>query len=335
MTTWPSARVKPAVSDLGPADHAWSGESPLMRQLWTVAARVAAVDSTVLITGESGVGKERLARVLHDQSPRARGPFVAVNCGACADTLLESELFGHVRGAFTGAIQDRLGVFEAAQGGTLFLDEVGDISPPMQVKLLRVVQERELRRVGETRVRPVDVRLIAATHRDLRQEVAHKRFRQDLYYRLHVIDLVIPPLRERPEDLRALAAELLARTAARLQRPIRGYAPRAFEQILRYPWPGNVRELEHAIERACVLAAGPHIDLEDLPDVVRGGLAPADPVEVRSLRQVGREHQRAHVLDTLARYDGNRRRAAQALRISASTLKRRLRACRNLRDGRP
>ena len=138
---------------------------------------------------------------------------MAVNCGACADTLLESELFGHARGAFTGAVQDRLGVFEAAQGGTLLLDEIGDISPAMQVKLLRVVQERELRRVGETKVRPVDVRLIAATHRDLRQEVAHKRFRQDLYYRLHVIDLVIPPLRERPEDLRALAAELLARTA--------------------------------------------------------------------------------------------------------------------------
>ena len=252
--------MKPAVSDVEPADHAWSGESPLMRRLWALAARVAAVDSTVLITGESGVGKERLARLLHDRSPRARGPFVGVNCGACADTLLESELFGHARGAFTGAIQDRLGVFEAAQGGTLFLDEIGDISPAMQVKLLRVVQERELRRVGETRVRPVDVRLIAATHRDLRQEVAHKRFRQDLYYRLHVIDLVIPPLRERPEDLRALAAEFLARTAARLQRPIRGYAPRAFEQILRYPWPGNVRELEHAIERACVLAAGPHID---------------------------------------------------------------------------
>jgi transcriptional regulator with PAS, ATPase and Fis domain len=334
MTTWPSATVQPAVSDVEPADHSWGGESPLMRQLWAVAARVAAVDSTVLITGESGVGKERLARALHNQSPRAQRPFVAVNCGACADTLLESELFGHARGAFTGAVQDRLGVFEAAQGGTLLLDEVGDISPAMQVKLLRVVQERELRRVGETRVRPVDVRLIAATHRDLRQEVAHKRFREDLYYRLHVIDLVIPPLRERPEDLRALAAEFLGRTAARLHRPIHGYAPQALEQILRYPWPGNVRELEHAIERACVLATGPHIDLEDLPDLVRGELAPVAPIGVRPLRQVGREHQRAHVLDTLARHDGNRRRTAQALRISASTLKRRLRACRSLRDGR-
>jgi transcriptional regulator with PAS, ATPase and Fis domain len=325
MMTWPSATTKSAASNVEPATHAWTCESPQMDQLWATAARVAAVDATVLITGETGVGKERLARALHDQSHRAAGPFVAINCGACADTLLESELFGHARGAFTGAVQDRLGVFEAAHGGTVLLDEVGDMSPAMQVKLLRVVQEREVRRLGETRVRPIDVRLIAATHRDLQQEVAHQRFRQDLYYRLHVIDLVIPPLRERPEDLRALAAELLARTAARLQRPIRAYTPRALEQILRYPWPGNVRELEHAIERACVLADGPDIELEDLPDVVRGGPEATGLVEMRSLPEVAREQHRARVLDTLARYDGDRRRTAQALRISMSTLKRRLR----------
>jgi len=323
MITWPSATATSA--NVEPATHVWTGESPQMRQLKATAARVAAVDATVLITGETGVGKERLARAVHEASCRARGPFLAVNCGACADTLLESELFGHARGAFTGAVQDRLGVFEAAQGGTLLLDEVGDMSPTMQVKLLRIVQEREVRRVGETRARPIDVRLIAATHRDLQQEVAHHRFRLDLYYRLHVIELVIPPLRERPEDLRALAAELLGRTAARLQRPIRGYAPDAFEQILRYSWPGNVRELEHAIERACVLTDGSQIELEDLPGLVRGGSEAARCVEVRPLREVVREQHRALVLDTLARYDGDRRRTAQTLRISLSTLKRRLR----------
>src|SRR2546427_6228023 len=179
--------------------------SPAMRRLMTMAARVAPLDSTVLITGESGVGKERLARWLHDASHRAGRRFVAVNCGAFADALLESELFGHVRGAFTGAVHDRLGVFETAEGGTLFLDEIGDVSPAMQLKLLRVIQEREVTRLGETKARPVDVRLIAATNRDLRDEVAHQRFRRDLYYRLMVIDLQVPPLRERPEELLVLA----------------------------------------------------------------------------------------------------------------------------------
>jgi DNA-binding NtrC family response regulator len=317
-----------------PRDRAWIGESPQMRRVFALAARIAEVDSTVLITGESGVGKERVARFLHDRSPRAHRPFVGVNCGACADALLDSELFGHARGAFTGAIQDRLGVFEAAQGGTLFLDEIGDISPAMQVKLLRVVQERELRRVGEVTVRRVDVRLIAATNRDLLQEVAQKRFRQDLYYRLHVIDLAIPPLRERREDLQALAGEFLMRAASRLHRPILGYAPRALEHILHYSWPGNVRELEHAIERACVLAAGLRIEVEDLPDLLRGGPNPAEPLEVRPLQLVVREHQRAHILETLERYGGDRSRTARALGISPSTLKRKLRVCPNSLDGR-
>jgi two-component system, NtrC family, response regulator HydG len=303
----------------------WCTESPVMRRLLAFATRVAPVDSTVLITGESGVGKERVARFLHDRSRRAGGPFVGINCGAYADALLESELFGHARGAFTGAVQDRHGVFEAAQGGTLFLDEIGDTSPAMQVKLLRVVQERQLRRLGETKLRPVDVRVIAATHRDLQQAVAQRQFRQDLYYRLHVIELGIPPLRERPEDLRTLARELLARAAMRLQRPIVGYTTRALERVLCHTWPGNVRELEHAIERACVLATGPCIDIEDLPDAVRSGLPP-DPIQARPLREVTREHQRAYAFEILRRCDGDRRRAAEALRISATTLKRRLRA---------
>jgi two-component system, NtrC family, response regulator HydG len=299
---------------------------PHIRRIFEVAARVAQFDSTVLITGESGVGKERLARFLHDQSSRRRGPFVAINCGACAETLLDSELFGHARGAFTGAVQDRMGMFEAAEGGTLFLDEIGDISPAMQLKLLRVVQERELRRVGEIRARRLDVRLIAATNRDLQNEVAAQRFRHDLYYRLHVIDLVIPPLRERPEDIRALAHECLVWTAARLRRErIVGFAPDALARLLTYPWPGNVRELEHAIERACIFATGSEIQIDDLPDAVRNWGMETPTGGRGVLQQTVQGFQRAHVLTVLEHNHGDRRLAARALGISLSTLKRRLR----------
>jgi len=296
-------------------------QSPAMQRVMALAARVAPLDSTVLITGESGVGKERLARWLHHASPRARGPFVAVNCGAFADTLLESELFGHARGAFTGAVQDRLGVFEAAQGGTLFLDEIGEVSPAMQVKLLRVIQEREVTRLGETKARPVDVRLIAATNRDLLDEVAHQRYRRDLYYRLRVIDLHVPPLRERPEELLGLVRDLLAQTATRLGRPVVGYTPRALDRLLDYPWPGNIRELEHALERACAVATGPEIDVEDLPDAVRGVDASARRPDERLLA----DRERAYIQAVLDRHSGNRRRAAEELGLSLSTLKRRLR----------
>jgi two-component system, NtrC family, response regulator HydG len=282
---------------------------------------VAPLDSTVLITGESGVGKERLARWLHGASPRAQRPFVAVNCGALADTLLESELFGHVRGAFTGAVSDRLGVFETAHGSTLFLDEIGEVSPAMQVKLLRVIQEREVMRLGETKARPVDVRLIAATNRDLLDQVARQRFREDLYYRLRVIDLHVPPLRERPEELRALARDLLARTAARLHRRIVGYTPRALDRVLAYLWPGNIRELQHAIERACAVATGPQIDVEDLPDAVRGRHA----VDREPARRPLKDREVAYIRDVVERHHGDRRRAAEELGISISTLNRRLR----------
>jgi len=292
-----------------------------MRQLMTLAARVAPLDSTVLITGESGVGKERLARWLHQASPRAQRSFVAVNCGALADTLLESELFGHARGAFTGAVRDRCGVFEASSGGTLFLDEIGDVSPAMQVKLLRVIQEREVIRLGETKVRPVDVRLIAATNRDLLEEVAHQRFRRDLYYRLRVIDLHVPPLRERPDEIVALARDLLAEIAARLRRPIVGYRPAALARLLEYHWPGNIRELAHAIERACAVATGLEIDVEDLPAAVRGSSPAERPLHPKPL--VDRE--RAYIRAVIDRHHGDRRRAAKELGISLSTLKRRLR----------
>jgi transcriptional regulator with PAS, ATPase and Fis domain len=296
-------------------------QSPSMRRLMDVAARIARADSSVLITGESGVGKERLARWLHDASPRASLRFVAVNCGAVAETLLDSELFGHVRGAFTGAQQDRRGLFEEADGGTLFLDEIGDVPAPMQVKLLRVLEEREIRRVGDTKTRPINVRVIAATHRDLKQEVAQRRFREDLYYRLHVIDLHIPPLRERPEDLESLAQAFLARTATRLRRPSLTYAPAAWDRLLHYAWPGNIRELAHAIEHACTVAAESRIELEDLPNDVRYALAvPASAIE-RPFRHLQREHAKA----VIARHGGRRREAAKELGISLSTLYRILR----------
>jgi two-component system response regulator HydG len=309
--------------DLPKADRSLESATPMQRLL-TVVARVAPLDVTVLITGETGVGKERLARRLHEASRRASGPFVAVNCGAFADSLLESELFGHVRGAFTGAIQDRRGVFEAADGGTLFLDEIGEVSTAMQVRLLRVLQELEVRRVGETRSRRVNVRVIAATNRDLLSEVEGRRFRGDLYYRLRVIDLHVPPLRERPEELRSLAGDLLARTAARLCRPVVGYTPAAFERVLDYPWPGNIRELEHAIERACALAVGRLIDVDDLPEAVRGREAGSVEND-RSLAS----REAAHIRAVLERHHGHRPSAAAELGISLSTLKRRLRHARS------
>jgi transcriptional regulator with PAS, ATPase and Fis domain len=296
----------------------FGAHSPKMRALMDLAARAAPVDDTVLITGESGVGKEWLARWLHDASPRARGCYVPVNCGAFADTLVESELFGHVRGAFTGALKDHAGVFEAAHRGTLLLDEIGEVSSAMQVKLLRVIEAREVRRVGETTARPVDFRLIAATNRDLPRAVAENRFREDLYYRLHVIDLHVPPLRERPEDLRTLADHFLAHAAARLRRPIVAFEPEAMDRILHYPWPGNIRELEHAIRRACLAATGPRLIVEDLPSSVRHGTPDRD---ARPLR----EGERDHILKALERHHGDRVRTAEELRISLSTLNRKLR----------
>lgn len=211
--------------------------SPAMQQLAAVASRVAEVDSTVLIIGESGVGKERLARFIHEASPRAAGSFVPVNCGALPDALFESELFGHARGAFTGALHERTGLFEAAHRGTLRLDEIGEMPLSLQVKLPRVLQDQEIRRVGENRQRRGDVRVIAATNRNLVEDVAQRRFRRDLYYRLRVVELLIPPLRERREDLCGLAHLLLTRIARHMHRPVTGYTPQALEQLLRYPWP--------------------------------------------------------------------------------------------------
>jgi transcriptional regulator with PAS, ATPase and Fis domain len=299
-----------------------------MRRVLALAARVAPLISTVLITGESGVGKERMARWLHAASPRSGRQFVAINCAALNDALLESELFGHARGAFTGAFDDRPGVFEAAHGGSLLLDEIGDITPSMQVKLLRVVQEREVRRVGETRTRSIDVRLVAATNRDLAAEVERRSFRADLFYRLRVIELRIPPLRERPEDLLDIATAILHQTARRLQRPIRAFTERARNRLLEHDWPGNIRELEHAIERGCALATGFEVDVDDLPDDVRGVT-----VWPHGSQHPLRERECAYVRAVIGRHNGNRTTAARELGISMSTLKRRLR--RGLGGGAP
>ena len=292
-----------------------------MRQVLILAQRVAPFDSTVLITGESGVGKERLARSLHGLSPRSRGPFIAVNCGAFAETLIETELFGHARGAFTGAVQDRPGLFEAADRGTLFLDEVGELSLSTQVKLLRVIQEREVVRLGERKPRRVDLRLIAATNRQLTDEIQQGRFRRDLYYRLDVIHLHIPPLRQRLDELPGLARNLLIETAKRLGRPIAGYTPTVIERLLEYPWPGNIRELQHAIEHACAVSTGSIIDIEDLPEAIRGSRVAEKAGGQRPLI----ERERAYIRAVLDRVGGNRQRAAEELGISLSTLKRRLR----------
>ena len=292
-----------------------------MKQVLNLARRAARVDSTVLITGESGVGKERIARLIHEESGRAHKAFVAVNCAAVTESLLESELFGHARGAFTGATHDRPGLFEAAHGGTLFLDEVGEVPAAMQAKLLRVLQEREVRRVGENTSRKVDVRVVAATNRLLPTEVAAARFRQDLYYRLRVIELKVPPLRERRDDILPLARMLLAEATERLGRRVQGLSPEAAEQLLRYEWPGNVRELSNALERAVALCEGSRVEKDDLPEEVR--VAPPNFLPGDSPRTL-EAMERDYVLAVLARNGGNRARTAEQLDIGIATLYRKL-----------
>lgn len=299
-------------------------KSSTMRQVVELARRVAKVDATVLITGESGVGKERIARLVHDESARAAGPFVAVNCGAITETLLESELFGHARGAFTGAASDRPGLFEAANHGTLLLDEIGEISSGMQVKLLRVLQEREIRRVGENRSRPVDVRILATTNRHLAHAVADGGFRQDLYYRLKVVELDVPPLRDRREDILPLARVLLADAAVRMGRKISALAAGAVDQLLRYEWPGNVRELENAMERAVALARGSRVDREDLPEEIRQAFP--KPVVNGGLVQPLHHVEKEYIIAVLQLNDGNQTRTAEQLKIGSATLYRKLKS---------
>jgi two-component system response regulator HydG len=299
-------------------------KSASMEQLVDLARRVAKVDSTVLITGESGSGKERVARLVHEESTRAAGPFIAVNCGAITETLLESELFGHARGAFTGATQDRPGLFEAANGGTLLLDEVGEVSTGMQVKLLRALQEREIRRVGENKNRRIDLRVLAATNRDLAHAVAAGTFRQDLYYRLKVVELHVPALRSRRDDILPLARVLLADAALRMKRKIAGLAPATADQLLYYEWPGNVRELENAMERAVALARGSRVELEDLPEEVR--VASKRPLPTNGLVRPLDEIEKEYILAALEANGGNQTHTAEQLKIGSATLYRKLKA---------
>jgi two-component system response regulator HydG len=308
-------------ADKSPVQQIYT-HSPRMRRVMSMAERVALADTTVMIRGESGVGKERLAQHIHARSSRTRGRFVAVNCGAFTPTLLESELFGHKRGAFTGAVADRAGLVETADRGTLFLDEIGEMPLEMQAALLRVLQEREIRRVGDNLARAINVRVITATNRNLDADVQDHRFRQDLYYRLSVFVLHIPPLRDRPDDLRALANGLLCDMARRLGRDISGFSPSALKHILRYPWPGNVRELQNAMEYACVLATDSEIELKDLPPTVRDLSSATSPDErpIRPLKDIEREY----ILAAIAQTGGNRRLAAAKLKIGIATLQRKL-----------
>jgi two-component system, NtrC family, response regulator HydG len=241
------------------------GDSEPVQRLLSQVRKAAASDATVLVRGESGTGKELVARMLHQLSPRKDGPFVVVHCAALAETLLESELFGHERGAFTGAVKRKLGRFELADGGTLFLDEIGEIPASVQTKLLRVLQEKEIQRVGGEETLKVDVRVVSATHRDLQAEVKAGRFREDLYYRLHIVPLLLPPLRERPEDLGTLARHFVAKHAPRVNRRVTGLDDGALRALARHAWPGNVRELENAVEQALVFAEGEQLTEADLP----------------------------------------------------------------------
>ncbi len=304
--------------------------SPALLAVLDLARRAAKVDTTVLVTGESGVGKERVARLIHDSSPRVAGPFLAINCGAISEAIIESVLFGHAKGAFTGAAQDRPGLFEAAQGGTLFLDEVGELPLATQVKLLRVLQEREVRRVGENVTRPVDARVVAATNRDLVALVREGRFREDLFYRLKVVELRIPALRERTEDVLPLAHYLTAEIASRLRLPAPELSCGAADRLVAYPWPGNVRELQNALERAVIVAQGARIEERDLPEELRRPAAPrpAAPAGSAAAPQAARrtlaEVEREHILAVLAANGGNRAQTAAELDIGVATLYRRL-----------
>jgi len=295
-----------------------------MREIFELLPLIAESNSTVLIQGESGTGKELMARAIHDLSARARKPLVALNCGALPDTLLEAELFGHKAGAFTDAKRDRKGRLAVAEGGTLFLDEIGDISPALQVRLLRVLQERTYEPLGSSEPVKANVRFIAATHRDLRTEVAEGRFREDLFYRLNVMQIAIPPLRERREDIPALARRFLERQVALHGKPILGFSPEAMDLLMRHTWPGNIRELENAVEHACVLCRHNQIQASELPSTFGGALAgPGRPQESAPSRDI-RSQELAMIQAALERHGGNRTAAARELGIHTTTLWRKL-----------
>ena len=298
------------------------GISPSMQAIFRTIRRIARTDVTVLITGPSGTGKELVARAIHKHSSRAKNPFLTVNCSALTDTLLESELFGHAKGAFTGAVTAKKGLFEDADGGTLLLDEIGDMEPGAQSALLRVLESGEIRRVGETRTIAADVRVVASTNRDLEEAIREGEFREDLYYRLRVVPIQIPPLAERVEDIIPLTQHFITRFAQKFGRESIRLGSQAADALMRYRWPGNVRELEHAIERAVLLSDSETIDAEDLPPEIT---APA-PQNTNTAPMTLDEIEREHILKRLEECGGNRSEAARQLGISRNTLARKLKS---------
>jgi len=309
-------------------DRSIVGNSPVMQRVYELIAQVANSKANVVITGESGTGKEMVARAIHDGGERSNRPFVVVNCAAIPENLLESELFGHVKGAFTGAVQNKTGLFEAASGGTLFLDEVGELPLPLQVKLLRAIQEKSFRRVGGTRDQSADVRIVAATNRQLEEDVKTGRFREDLYYRLNVIEIPLPPLRERPDDIALLIHHFIEKYARELGKEVTGCSEEAMQKLLRYRFPGNVRELENVIERAVALSREATIRLESLPPALLNPPLPAKttrvPPEGVNLDSLMEEYERSLLLEALIPARGVKKRAAQLLGISFRSFRYRL-----------
>jgi two-component system response regulator AtoC len=299
-------------------------KSPAMIKALEVASKVAKHPSSVLITGESGTGKELIARLIHDESDRARGPFIPVNCGAIPENLLESELFGYVKGAFTGADREKPGLFEAASGGTLLLDEIGDMPGTLQIKLLRVLQESEVRRLGDTRMRAVDVRVLAATNKDLDEEIREGAFRRDLYYRIAVVPIHLVPLRQRRDEIPLLVHHFIDQYNKKLKLDIRGIDPGAMRLLLEYPWPGNVRELENTIERALVLTDGDKITPDDLSAQIASPVGALDspdlPDDELSVKKHSSVLERRLIKQALERTGGNKTRAADLLELSSRAL---------------
>jgi DNA-binding NtrC family response regulator len=326
-----AARSATAPGDAA-AFHNLVGRSPRMREAFTLLEKAAGLDITVLVLGETGTGKELAARAIHYHSARRARRFVPVNCGALPADLVESELFGHARGAFTGAAVAKPGLFEEANGGTIFLDEVGELPLPAQVKLNRVLQEKEIRRVGDTQPVKVDVRVIAATHRDLREEVKAGRFREDLFYRLHVFPVTMPPLRERAEDVPLLALHLVEKHARALRRTLAGFEPEALRRLVGHSWPGNVRELENAVERAVAVASGERITVADLPaEIAAAQPAAIDPAALAKLpykeavAEARDRISRDYLVALLAEFGGNVTRAAERAGMERESLHRLLR----------
>ncbi len=299
------------------------GKSDKINELFNAIRKVADVKSTVLLSGESGTGKELVAKAIHYNSGRKSEPFVAINCGAIPENLIESELFGHVKGAFTDAVRARRGLFEEASGGTLLLDEIGELPLNLQVKLLRVLQEDEITRVGSASVIKVDVRIVAATTRNLAEEVREGRFRDDLYYRLNVFSIKLPPLRERMEDIPLLVDHFMKKIGKKLGRGVSGIESDALESIMGYPWPGNVRELENAIERAMVMTEGDKINMADLSiEIIEAGrgIIPGFVVDDFSIKKNGRMLEKSLITKALKETGGNRTKAAKLLEISHRAL---------------